>query len=370
VSDTFNHRIQKFTSSGTFITKWGSEGSGDGELYYPFGIAIDSSGNVYITDSHNHRIQKFSTSGAFLTKWGSYGSGDGEFNSPYGIAIGSSGNIYIVDYINHRIKVFCKANEPPIASIAGGDRTLIINEISSFVGTGSTDSDGIISSYEWDWGDSSSKGTTATTDHKWSAAGKYTVKLTVKDDDGATGQATVKVTVIELGTAIEDTIDLVESMNLPNNVKNILIEKLEGAMDKLADGKWDGAQKKLESFIDKVMNKNDKGKMTDAQAAQLIAMAKRIMDTVNAMIEDSIAEVEDAIDLVNGMGLNSKVADSLVGKLDDAIGKLEDGKLGGAINKLQAFIEEVAAKKNKGKITGAQAKTLTDAAEAIIENIP
>ena len=63
----------------------------------PSGVAVDSSGNVYVADNSNHRIQKFNSSGGFITKWGSYGSGDGQFNYPYGVAVGSSGNVYVAD---------------------------------------------------------------------------------------------------------------------------------------------------------------------------------------------------------------------------------------------------------------------------------
>src|SRR4030042_1741132 len=65
-----------------FVTKWGSPGSGDGQFNYPAGVAVDSSGNVYVADLGNHRIQKFDSSGGFITKWGSSGSGDGQFNYP------------------------------------------------------------------------------------------------------------------------------------------------------------------------------------------------------------------------------------------------------------------------------------------------
>jgi tripartite motif-containing protein 71 len=106
VADRENHRIQKFTPDGVLITKWGGEGSGDGELYRPFGVAVDGSGKVYVADMNNFRIQKFTSDGVFMRKWGSYGSGDGEFNAPYGVAVDSSGNVYVADPWNHRIQKF------------------------------------------------------------------------------------------------------------------------------------------------------------------------------------------------------------------------------------------------------------------------
>ncbi len=106
VADMYNHRIQKFTSNGQFVTKWGSYGSEDGQFDSPSGIAVDSSGNVYVVDGGNGRIQKFTSNGEFITKWGSYGSGDGGFDSPTAIAIDSSGNVYVADTYNHRVQKF------------------------------------------------------------------------------------------------------------------------------------------------------------------------------------------------------------------------------------------------------------------------
>ncbi len=54
-----NNRVQKFDSNGSFITKWGSEGSKDGQFDGPKGIAVDSHGNVYVTDEGNTRIELF-----------------------------------------------------------------------------------------------------------------------------------------------------------------------------------------------------------------------------------------------------------------------------------------------------------------------
>ena len=106
VADVFDHRIQKFDSKGNFLLKWGSEGTGDGQFYYPQAIDIDSSGNVYVGDEQNYRIQKFDSNGTFITKWGSQGTGDGQLGGPTGIAIDSSGNVYVADPYNYRIQKF------------------------------------------------------------------------------------------------------------------------------------------------------------------------------------------------------------------------------------------------------------------------
>ena len=54
-----NSRIQKFDSSGTFLEKWGSYGTGDGLFELIAGIAVDASGNVYVTDSVLKRVSIF-----------------------------------------------------------------------------------------------------------------------------------------------------------------------------------------------------------------------------------------------------------------------------------------------------------------------
>ena len=94
---TGNNRIQKFNSNGTFITKWGSNGTADGQFSNPHGVAVDSSGNVYVADCDNNRIQKFNSNGTFITKWGSNGTADGQFSNPDGVAVDSSGNVYVAD---------------------------------------------------------------------------------------------------------------------------------------------------------------------------------------------------------------------------------------------------------------------------------
>ena len=106
VCDVHNNRIQKFSSSGNFIRTWGELGSGQGEFHFPLGIALDTSGNVYVSDNLNSRIQKFgSIVRNFLRESGTFGSGDGQFNNPFGVAT-DSGNVYVVEIANPRIQKF------------------------------------------------------------------------------------------------------------------------------------------------------------------------------------------------------------------------------------------------------------------------
>jgi len=111
VADTYNNRrIQKFKNNGIFVTKWGSPGSGDGQFGGggPKGVAVDGSGNVFVADLGNNRIQEFTNTGTFLTKWGSPGSGDGQFYGgfPAGVAVDGSGNVFAADPGNSRIQIF------------------------------------------------------------------------------------------------------------------------------------------------------------------------------------------------------------------------------------------------------------------------
>jgi sugar lactone lactonase YvrE len=90
----------------TYLTQWGSEGSGNGQFFYPVGVAADAVGGIYVVDYGNSRIQKFSSTGTYLTQWGSIGSGDGQFASPFGIATDVAGNVYVSELDNRRIQKF------------------------------------------------------------------------------------------------------------------------------------------------------------------------------------------------------------------------------------------------------------------------
>jgi YVTN family beta-propeller protein len=63
----------------SFVARLGYFGTDNGQFSSPCGVAVDSEDNVYVADQSNNRIQKFNSTGAFITKWGSSGSGDGQF---------------------------------------------------------------------------------------------------------------------------------------------------------------------------------------------------------------------------------------------------------------------------------------------------
>jgi len=111
VSDKRAHSIRKLDSEGKFVKSWGSKGKGDGQFNTPGGIAVDKSGNVYVCDRKNHRIQKFDSDGKFLKKWGKEGSGEGEFHFPAAVALDKEGNVYVADTNNDRVQKFTPDGE-------------------------------------------------------------------------------------------------------------------------------------------------------------------------------------------------------------------------------------------------------------------
>ncbi|HEX6752606.1 MAG TPA: 6-bladed beta-propeller [Solirubrobacterales bacterium] len=124
VADSGNNRIQKFNSSGEYLSKFGSKGGGNGQLLYPIDLAIDSSKNIWVADRDNNRIQKFESFGFYLSKFGSEGWGNGQFLLPSGIAIDSSKNIWVADTNNHRIQKFNSSGTYQFSVCCGGEEWL------------------------------------------------------------------------------------------------------------------------------------------------------------------------------------------------------------------------------------------------------
>jgi sugar lactone lactonase YvrE len=117
VGDFNNNRVQEFSSSGSYLGQIGctgtsacSSGSSNGQFNEPGNIVIDSGGHLWVSDTGNSRVEELSTSGSYLGYFGSGGCcGNGQGNFRYGaigIAIDSSGNFWASDFFNNRVEEF------------------------------------------------------------------------------------------------------------------------------------------------------------------------------------------------------------------------------------------------------------------------
>jgi len=113
--DSMNFRIQKGDlATGKFTSAFGGLGDGRGELPRLKGIAIDGSGNLWITDAHLNEIAAYGPDGRYLASVAGPGGEDGDFSFPAGIAISAKGSIAVADSLNRRVLVFAtRAEEGP-----------------------------------------------------------------------------------------------------------------------------------------------------------------------------------------------------------------------------------------------------------------
>ncbi|MFO1021156.1 MAG: 6-bladed beta-propeller [Planctomycetales bacterium] len=91
-----NDRVQKFDKQGKFLLEFGRFGTGEGEFQRPSGI-VCRNGTLYIVDAFNNRVQMYDELGKYL---GLLGRGDrlAELNYPYDLAINPAGELFIVEY--------------------------------------------------------------------------------------------------------------------------------------------------------------------------------------------------------------------------------------------------------------------------------
>lgn len=123
VVDQSANRIEEFNAGGGFITEWGEEGAGAGQMFEPASIAVagggSETGKLYVTDARNRRVDEFGPEGHFIRAWGwgvdqgnhafeicttsclagqPHGEDGGGFESPIGIAVDPmSGDVYVSD---------------------------------------------------------------------------------------------------------------------------------------------------------------------------------------------------------------------------------------------------------------------------------
>lgn len=178
VMDEMNRRVQIFNTSGGYQGRWTTLGSG---------LGTDVSGNIFVTDIVNHQVIQFTGTGVYIREFGSEGSGEGELNNPRGIAIKRPGGggmtqfVYVADTDNNRISIWAPVGSviPPKArfnaSPISGTSPLLVQ----FTDTSENEP----TSWLWDFGD----GTTSVEQHpshRYLDPGIYSVSLRVENREG------------------------------------------------------------------------------------------------------------------------------------------------------------------------------------------
>jgi subtilisin family serine protease len=111
VADTANNRVQLLNGfNGAPIFAFGTSGTGNGQFDQPTDVQLGIFERIFVIDGNNHRGQVFLQDGAtfnHLFTFGSGGSGDGELLFPFGVApVPTNGVIYVADTYNHRVVAF------------------------------------------------------------------------------------------------------------------------------------------------------------------------------------------------------------------------------------------------------------------------
>lgn len=93
VADSQNNRLEKFDSHGNYLSQFST-----GPYSVPTDVAIDRSGNLWVVASGSQvSIKEFDTSGDLLLSFGSRGTGPGQVETAYGLAMDSTGNLWVSD---------------------------------------------------------------------------------------------------------------------------------------------------------------------------------------------------------------------------------------------------------------------------------
>ncbi len=106
VADNGAHCVHIFNSDLTFSSKFGSQGSDNGQFSSPCDVASDRSGCVYVVEAANNRLQVFTPVGGYMRQFGKKGSGNGELNCPSSICVDSDDLVYVGENGNGRVSVF------------------------------------------------------------------------------------------------------------------------------------------------------------------------------------------------------------------------------------------------------------------------
>jgi len=108
VADSPNHRIQVFNADGSFYMSFGEYGQANNQFDFPSSVAVSPvNGDVYVADPYNHRVQVFTSEMVYKSTIGVTnvsGDSNDQFNYPWDIAIDADGSVFVADYDNFRVQ--------------------------------------------------------------------------------------------------------------------------------------------------------------------------------------------------------------------------------------------------------------------------
>jgi DNA-binding beta-propeller fold protein YncE len=121
VSDSSAGRIHVYNALGIETTSWGTQGTGFGQMLHPQGLTTDAAGNVYVADPDALRIDKFTSTGTFVTAWGMplYAGAVAGVAYPHDVAVDSSGRVFAPDALAGSIVVLVFTSGGTLQQIFG-----------------------------------------------------------------------------------------------------------------------------------------------------------------------------------------------------------------------------------------------------------
>ena len=122
VTDLIGNVVNQYSASGSLLATFGSSGSGNGQFNEPVAVAVDpTSGDLYVAEAGNHRVQKLSCSGAYISQITT------DLSEPATVAVDSAGDLYVADPSEGAVQEF-DASGNFLSTLESGDpRSLAID---------------------------------------------------------------------------------------------------------------------------------------------------------------------------------------------------------------------------------------------------
>ena len=106
-----HHRVSVHAQDGRCLRQFGSQGAGNEQFHWPRYVTTDQGPcrgepRILVADGSNHCVKVFTAQGKYLTKFGSQGAGDGQMKHPRGLAVDPNGGVLVCDQDNNRVSLY------------------------------------------------------------------------------------------------------------------------------------------------------------------------------------------------------------------------------------------------------------------------